>query len=115
MTKIQVGLMVVQMLFALALVYACFCRVVKTNEETVREIRWTIWLEGVAACLMFGAPVMPELIYQFRGEGPFKWQPGMTPDWVYVLMLVSATLVQLSTARFWRYGPPNDFQTRGFL
>lgn len=115
MTSSHITLLVLQMGFAIVLMYACFCRVVKTNEETVREIRWAIWLEGVSAGLMFGAPVLPELVYQFRGTGVFQWLPGMTPEWVYVLMLVSAALVQLSTARFWQFTPPNDFQTRGFL
>lgn len=115
MSRTHIVLVIVQKAFALALMYACFCRVVKTNAETIREIRWAIWLEGVAAGLVFGAPVLPELVYQFRGTGTFFWQPGHTPVWIYVLLLIAAALVQFSTARFWRYGPPCDFQTRGFL
>ena len=113
MTRPQILLLLVQTLFAAALLWSCFCRVVKTNAETIREIRWCIVLEACAAGMVLGAPVLPLLIPEFAGRGVFRWQPWTTPAWVWVLLLIAATLMQLVTAKFWRNSPPPDFQRSG--
>jgi hypothetical protein len=107
------ALMIVQMVFAAGLAWSCFCRLVRSDTETQREIRLAIWLQGVAAGLALGAPVLPLLVPELHGAGVIRWLPGHTPMWIYVLVLIAATLMQLVTAKFWRDGPPAAFQTRG--
>lgn len=104
----------VQFVFAAGLFWSCFCRLVKTNAETIREIRLAIWLESVAAALVMGAPILPLVMpAEFLGHGLVRWQPWTTPAWVWVVLLVAATLMQLVTAKFWRNAPPPDFQRGG--
>lgn len=105
----------IQLVAGLALFYSCFCRLTKTNRDTVREIRWAIWLEGVAAALVAFAPFLPGMVPELAGKGHFKWAYGTTPTWVFVALLVAAALVQMSTSRFWRFKVPEDFQMRGFV
>lgn len=99
-------LLLVQLAFGLALAYSCFCRLVKTDAETIREIRWAICFEGAAGLLVFGAPFMPMLVPELSGA----WRPLTTPLWVWLSVLVACTLVQVATARFLHTGPPADFQ-----
>lgn len=115
MASLQALFVLAQLVLGLMLAYSCFCRLTKTDADTVREIRWAICLEGIAGGMVAGAPFLPSFLPEFRGDGHFAWQPGQTPAWVYLLLLLAATLVQLSTARFWRYNVPEDFQRRGFL
>lgn len=103
-------LVAAQMAFAAGLAWSCFCRLVRTDARTEREIRWAIWLQGVAAGLVLGAPILPLLVPELLGHGHFKWQPWSTPVWVYVVLLISAALMQWTTAKFWRDGPPASFQ-----
>ncbi len=112
---VQTFLMILQMVFAGGLAWSCFCRLVHTNHDTVREIRWAIWLQCVTSALACWAPLLPALVPELNGRGDFAWQPGDTPAWIYVAVVVSTTVMQLATAQYWRYGPPSDFQTRGFL
>ena len=56
---------ILQMLLAAALANSCFCRLVRTDSETIREVRLAIWFEALAAGLVLGAPVMPLLLPDF--------------------------------------------------
>lgn len=96
-------LFAVQFIFAGALAWSCFCRMVRTDTGTYREVRLAIWFEFVAACLVAGMPILPALM------PGFSWQVLTTPWWVWVVLLVAATLMQLVTARYWRDGVPLDF------
>jgi hypothetical protein len=100
----------IQFSFASALCWSCFCRLVKTGDHTHREIRWAIWLEFVAGALLMGAPDLPAMVPELRGDDFGRWQPGATPVWIYLLVLIAATLMQLVTAKFWRDGTPHDFE-----
>lgn len=103
-------LLVAQVLMGLALGYSCFCRLTKTNDDTVREIRWSIWFEGVTGLLVAGAPFVPLLVPEVTG-----WPPWTTPMWLWIALLAGATMVQVATSRLWRFNVPEDFQSRGFL
>lgn len=110
MTRGQTVLLLVQVIFAAGLFWSCFCRLALTDRRTVREIRWAIWLEGVAAGVVLGAPILPLLVPELLGRGPWRWQVGGTPTWAWALLLIAAALVQFSTARHWRRGVPPDFR-----
>jgi len=97
-------LVFVQMICAAALAWSCFCRLVRVDLETHREIRLTIWFEGVVAGLVFGAPILPLMVPEI------SWAPWTTPRWIWLILLAAATLIQLATSKFWRYGVPQDFQ-----
>lgn len=105
MTTIDAILVIVQMVLALSLAVSCFCRLVRTDAETIREIRLGIWFEGVAAGLVAGAPILPWLMPDVA-----KWEPGMTPRWIWLTLLVAATSVQIVTARHWKHAVPGAFQ-----
>ncbi len=107
-------ILVVQSVIAAGLAWSCFCRLAMTDGETHREIRLAIWFQAVTSGLVLFSPVLPALVPELCGSGGFQWSAGHTPGWIYALALLSAALMQLSTARFWRYGVPSDFQTRGF-
>lgn len=97
-------LIVLQMVLAAGLFYSCFCRMVRTDDDTIREIRLAIWFEAVAAGLVFGAPFLPLLVNQL------DWPAGSTPEWVWVILLLATTLMQFVTSRYWRHQPPGPFQ-----
>jgi hypothetical protein len=100
-----------QVSFGVALFYTCFCRLAKTTGHTRREVRWAIILEAAAGGLVAGAPLLPFLVPELNGHGLFKWRPWKTPMWIWLALLVAATLMQFATARFWRGGVPRDFQS----
>ena len=100
------SLVILQMLLAAALAHSCFCRLVRTDSETIREVRLAIWFEAMAAGLVLGAPVMPLLLPEA------DWEPGTTPTWIWLVLLLAAALVQIVTSRYWRGGVPVDFQKR---
>lgn len=97
-------LLILQTGYAAALAWTCFCRLVRTDDQTIREIRLAIWFEGVAALLVLLAPVLPILDPQTA-----KWQAWTTPIWVWLALLSSATLVQIATAKYWMDGVPACF------
>lgn len=102
-------LLVAQLLLASTLMWTCFCRLVKTDADTHREVRWSILFEGIAAGLVMGAPYLPLLMPR-----EIHWMPFTTPLWVWVGLLVSVTLVQVVTARYWKDGTcPAPFQRTG--
>lgn len=96
-----------QMAISGALFYSCFCRMVKTNVFTIREVRWALWYESVAAGLVFGAPVLPMFVQEL------DWKPGTTPGWVWLSLLLAATLVQIVKARYWVNGVRDELQRGG--
>lgn len=104
---IDLVLVFVQMAFASALLWSCFCRMVRTDDDTIREVRWAIWLESIAAMLVLGAPLLPAL-----APGHVDWPAGSTPLWIWLALLVAATLVQIVTARHWKHGVPLSFTNR---
>lgn len=97
-------LVLLQMICAAALAWSCFCRLVRVDLDTHREIRLTIWFEGLAAGLVFGAPVLPLLVPEIT------WEPWTTPRWIWLSLLVAATLIQLATAKYWNRGVPAAFR-----
>ncbi len=106
----KAALLCLQMLAAAALAWSCFCRLVRTDVETIREIRLSVWFEAVAAGLVLAAPVLPLLVPQLNGAGMWRWQPWTTPWWIWLALLLSATGMQLVTAQYWRHGTPQDFR-----
>jgi len=97
-------LMVVQVALAGVLAWTCFCRLVKTNAQTLREVRWSIWFLGTVAGLVLGAPLLPLL------DAAFTWPPGTTPAVIWVLLLLAIVMVQVATSRHWRDGTPDSFR-----
>lgn len=93
-----------QMLFAGALAWSCFCRLVRVDMDTHREIRLTIWFEGMVAGLVLGAPILPFLVPEI------PWAPWTTPKWIWLSLLVAATLIQLATSKYWKTGVPEHFK-----
>ena len=93
-----------QMTISAALFYSCFCRLVMTNVYTIREVRWALWYEAVASALVFMAPVLPMFVLEL------DWRPGTTPLWVWMEMLLAATLVQIVRARYWVGGVRETLQ-----
>lgn len=96
--------LIIQALFSVALAWSCFCRLVRTDDQTIREIRLAIWLEGVAAMLLLVAPFLPLLPRQ-----DFNWPAFTTPEWAWLFLLIAATLVQVATAKHWKHGVPTPF------
>lgn len=102
-------LLMLQALFAAVLMWSCLCRLVQTDMYTLREVRWAIWFEGVAAGLVFGAPALPMLIPEQA-----HWQRGTTPTGIWLILLVAMTMMQVVTAKFWASGiVPAAFQRHG--
>lgn len=97
-------LVLAQVLLGSALMGTCFCRLVKTNERTVREIRWAIWFLFVSAGLVVAAPIMPML------DSWCTWHPLTTPHWVWLALLAAIVTVQVATRKHWRSGPPDCYQ-----
>ncbi len=101
MNDLMLGL---QVLAAGSLAWSCFCRLVRTDAETIREVRLAIWFEAMAAGLVMAAPFMPALVPEAQ------WTTGTTPRWIWLVLLLAATLVQIVTSKYWRHGVPDDFQ-----
>ncbi len=95
-----------QMLLGAALAWSCFCRLVRTDADTKREIRWAICFEAGSALLVMGAPVLPILMDNNW------WPPLTTPWWTWLALLAAAAAVQVVTATHWRYGVPLSFQEK---
>jgi hypothetical protein len=99
----------VQLLFAAGLAWSCFCRLVKTSQDTFREVRWSIVLELVAAGAVFGAPLLPMLMPE-----DIRWAAWTTPWWVWLALLTAVALDKFATAREWMAGgPPLSLQQSG--
>jgi hypothetical protein len=104
-------LLLAQLALAGMLVWTCFCRIVKTDSDTHREVRWAIVFEGLAGGLVFLAPFLPMLMPDHA-----TWRPWRTPQWVWLTLLGSVALVQLVTAKYWAAGhAPQQFQRRSTI
>lgn len=79
---------------ALALLYTCFCRAIKTDENTAGPVLFAFWLLGVAATVAIFAPLA------------WDWRP----DVVSLSLLGSILVLQIVTALYWRDGIPPQFQ-----
>lgn len=98
--------LIVQAALAGVLMWTCFCRLVKTDMNTEREVRWAILFEGLAAGLVFAGPWMPALMPE-----DMHWKVGATPAGIWLVLLLAVTLVQIVTAKFWKDGrAPQAFQ-----
>lgn len=97
-------LIALQMFFGAALAWSCFCRLVRVDIETVREIRLSIWFLGVVSGLVLGAPVLPLMVEEIA------WSPWHTPNWVWLMLLFGTTFKQMSTSRYWWDGVPDTFK-----
>lgn len=93
-----------QLVFSAVLIWSCFCRLVVTDDQTVREVRLAIWLEGVASMLLLVAPILP-----LMAPKTFVWVVFSTPSWAWLLLLASAMLVQVVTSKHWKHGTPTSF------
>ena len=67
-----------------ALLWTCFCRLVRTNEHTKPATRFAFWLLSFAAIISTASP--------YLGWGG--------TDWPTVILLGAAALVQTVTARY---------------
>ena len=97
-------LTVLQMTAAAALFYSCFCRLVRTDQDTIPAVTHAIWFLALAAGMVFGAPILPLLVPQI------EWAPWTTPLWVWLGLLLATKLLQFVTARYWSHGTPEKFQ-----
>lgn len=93
-----------QMTIAGALAWSCFCRLVRVDLDTNREIRWCIVFLAVVAGLVGGAPILPILM-----PNEITWAPWTTPTWVWLELLLATTLMQMSASKYWRAGVPAPF------
>jgi len=83
-----------------ALFYTCFCRIVRTDVDTVRPVR-------LAFCLLAAVSVACMV-------APLGWLkpvlPAVEPPVTQLVMVGSMFVVQALTARYWRDGVPCHFQ-----
>ena len=77
----------------LALLYSSFCRLLKTDDGTLLEIRHGFALMGAASAGVLWA----------------LWLHAHMLPWAWLLMLTSIVWIQLSTARHWKYQAPAAF------
>lgn len=99
MTGFKDIMLVLQLVLASALMWATFCRLVKTDGETYREARWAILFLFVAAGILLGAPFLPMLM-----PNSAHWEPWSTPEWCWFILLLATLIEHLVLARAWRSG-----------
>ena len=81
------------LLSAGVIVYACFCRLTKTTREAFTSVRAAIVaLAGVAAGI---------------GLAPIVW--GWSPDAGHAALLFAVACYQVATRRTWSHGVPHWF------
>lgn len=85
------------------LFYSCFCRMVNTDDTTVREVRLVIWYQGLCSAMVFIAPYLPIV------EPMAPWPCLTTPLWVWLMLLSGSAGLKISTARYWTQGVPRPF------
>lgn len=103
--RMELFLLGAQFVAAAILAWACFCRLVKTDGETRREVRWSIALLLTASGLLLGAPYLPVLM-----PHDVHWTVGTTPEWCWLLLLVACALVHMVTAPAWYGAIPDSLQ-----
>lgn len=87
-------LLLAHTIVALLVTYTSFCRLSKTNHETMATVRFGIWMLGTTASASLAAPLF------------WGWQP----DWLHVAILGCIGFLQVATSRQWKAGPPEHFQ-----
>jgi hypothetical protein len=108
--KAQIFL-VVQLAVAAVLLWCSFCRLTKTDADTVREVRWAFLYEMIAGGMLLGAPFMPMLMPDHA-----HWPAWSTPTWVWLAVAFAFALVQVIAAPHWAHGvAPPSFQRHGMM
>jgi len=95
--------LLLQAFLSAVLFYSCFCRMVNTDDTTIREVRLVIWFQGVCAAIVFFAPYLPIV------EPHASWPPLTTPLWAWLMLLSGSAGLKISTARYWALGVPRPF------
>lgn len=80
-------------LFAAVVVWACLCRLTKTDKTVIRSVRWSITMLATVAA--------------FAGGGVVIW--GWQPDLVHVALLGAVAAYQVATRKTWVHGVPEWF------
>lgn len=83
-------------LMAVTVVYTSFCRLSRTNGETLLSVRFAIWLLGTSVAISAWAPLL--------------W--GWRPDLIHLSVLASIAIAQVATSRQWHLGVPQALQRR---
>ena len=96
-----------QTFLAATMAYSCFCRMVHTDQKTIREIRWAFWFQCVAALIVLAAPWLPAQVPEFT------WPVGTTPLPLWLNLALAVVLVQFTTSRHWKDGVPQNFKEPG--
>lgn len=87
-------LMVMHVAACFALFYNCFCRLVKTNDDTVPSVRAGFMLVATASAVLLASP----------------WLWGLQTSWLVVAHVGSVSVLQSITSRYWRSGVPCQYQ-----
>jgi hypothetical protein len=82
----------VHTVLSLALLWSGYCRAIRMNHTTRRDIRLAFWALSVAAAAVASAPLR-----------------GWMPDWPTEALLLAVVAVQYTTALHWRAGVPDSF------
>jgi hypothetical protein len=73
----------------LSLIWSCFCRLVKTDDTTVPQIRFAFWLLFVSGMLAALAP-------------SYGW---VRADWPVSVLIISFVVMQKVTSIYWAKVP----------
>lgn len=95
--------LIIQTVLCTALFWTSFCRLTKTDVNTIREVRLAIWFEGVIALAVLGAPALPLLVPECN------WPALTTPLSMWLSMLLASLLRVVASARQWSHGVPSKF------
>jgi hypothetical protein len=105
-------LLVAHYALALALLWTCICRATHTTKTRTKPgIRWAFNILAVVAVLAILAPLLPEYTRWAWLPGPVRGPGRWMPDLMDVLLLGAIVFAQITTARHWRAGVPEQFQT----
>ncbi len=108
LSGLQALLLIVQLTLSMAIFATCFCRLQKTNLQTVSDVVLAFWAKAVMALLLAGAPFLPLLL-----PADCHWPAGTTPIWMYLAFMAASLAVQVTTAVHWRHGVPLVFVKKG--
>lgn len=86
--------MLIHLVSAGVVAYACFCRLTKTTCQTLTSVRFGLWAIASAALTSLAAPVI------------WDWRPDIMHAGIFAALAVS----QISTRRQWQHGVPEWFQ-----
>lgn len=104
LSAVQVVLLTLQMVLSLGIFATCFCRLAKTDVNTIDAVVLTFWAKGMSALLLAGAPFLPLILPM-----DCQWPVGTTPDGLYLPFMLASLSVQITTAVHWRHGVPTVF------